>query len=157
MTPAITLAEKRGISHKVHSYSHDPGCTSYGEEAAEALQIDPGQVYKTLMVALNGDNKQLAVAIVPVAGQLNLKAAAKAFKVKKIAMADPQAAQRSSGYLLGGISPLGQKKAVPTLLDSSADHWPTVFVSAGKRGLEIELAARDLLTLTRGTLADLSG
>ncbi|WP_315980257.1 YbaK/EbsC family protein [Aliamphritea spongicola] len=109
MTPAITLAEKRGVAHKVHSYTHDPGCASYGEEAAAALQIDPAQVYKTLMVALNGDNKQLGVAIVPVAGQLNLKAAAKAFKVKKIAMADPQAAQRSSGYLLGGISPLGQK------------------------------------------------
>ena len=157
MTPAITLAEKRGIAHKVHSYTHDPGCASYGEEAAAALNIDPAQVYKTLMVALNGDNKQLGVAIVPVAGQLNLKAAAKAFKVKKITMADPQAAQRSSGYLLGGISPLGQKKSLPTLLDQTAEHWPAVFVSAGKRGLEIELAASDLLQLTRGQFADLTG
>ncbi|WP_261841521.1 Cys-tRNA(Pro) deacylase [Aliamphritea ceti] len=157
MTPAITLAEKQAVSHQVHSYSHDPNCESYGDEAAQALNINPGQVYKTLMVALNGDNKQLAVAIVPVAAQLNLKAAAKAFKVKKIAMADPQAAQRSSGYLLGGISPLGQKKALPTLLDSSAENWPTVFVSAGKRGLEIELQATDLLLLSKGQFADLTG
>ncbi len=157
MTPAITLAEKHAIAHQVHSYSHDPNCESYGEEAAQALNIDPGQVYKTLMVALNGDNKKLAVAIVPVAAQLNLKAAAKAFKVKKITMAESQTAQRSSGYLLGGISPLGQKKRLATLLDSSAESWPTVFVSAGKRGLEIELKATDLLLLCQGQLADLAG
>lgn len=153
MTPAIELAKKANISFSVHEYQHDPKTDSYGEEASVALNVSPDRVYKTLMVAVNGDNRQLAVAIVPVSGQLNLKAASSALKTKKLAMADPQQAQRSSGYLVGGISPLGQKKPLPTLLDDSAGQFETIFVSAGKRGLEIELSPADLLQLTNGSMA----
>ena len=156
MTPAINLAIKEGISFDTHEYTHHSGNNAYGEEAAIALNTSPQQVYKTLLVALNGDNRQLAVAIVPVAGQLNLKAAASALKVKKLTMADPQQAQRSTGYLVGGISPLGQKKRLKTLLDDSAETFETIFVSAGKRGLEIELQPADLLRLTGGQLASIS-
>ncbi|WP_299195662.1 Cys-tRNA(Pro) deacylase [uncultured Amphritea sp.] len=153
MTPAIQLAKKMKIRFDVHEYSHDPASESYGEEAATALNVSPERVFKTLLVALNGDNRQLAVAVVPVSGQLNLKAAASALKAKKLTMADPQQAQRSSGYLVGGISPLGQKKRLPTLVDDSAGQFETIFVSAGKRGLEIELSAADLLQLTNGSMA----
>lgn len=155
MTPAIKLAKRAKIRFNLHEYSHDPACESYGEEAAKALNVSPQRVYKTLMVALNGDSRQLAVAIVSVAGQLNLKAVASALKAKKVTMAEPQQAQRSSGYLLGGISPLGQKKSLPTLLDNSATAFDTIFVSAGKRGLEVELSPTDLLQLTHGSLASI--
>ena len=153
MTPAIKSAKKAQIKFTLHEYSHDPSVASYGEEAAQALGIDPAQVFKTLLVAVNGDNKTLAVGVVPVVGQLDLKAMATALKVKKVAMAEPKDAERATGYIVGGISPIGQKKRLPLVLDQSAEKLSTIFVSAGKRGLEIELAAVDLLQLTGGSLA----
>lgn len=151
MTPAIKLAEKRGITFTVKSYEHDPNCSSYGLEAAEKLNIDPAQIFKTLVVKL--DSGKLAVGIVPVTGSLNLKNIAKALGAKKAAMAPADEVQRSSGYVLGGVSPLGQKKRLPTVLDASAAEFAEIHVSAGKRGLEIALSPNDLLALTAGQLA----
>ena len=153
MTPAINTARQAGISHKIHEYNHDPAAESYGLEAAEKLQLDPARVFKTLVVKL--DSKQLAVAIIPVQSQLNMKRIASAAGAKKAAMADKAEVQRSSGYVLGGVSPLGQKKALPTFLHDSAEEYETLFVSAGRRGLEIELSPGDLLSLTNGEAADL--
>ena len=155
MTPAINVAIKAKVEHQVHEYQHDPSAESYGDEAARVLGIEPAQVFKTLLVALNGDNKKLAVGVVPVAGQLDLKAVAAALKVKKVTMANPQDAERATGYVVGGISPLGQKKRLPLVLDQSAHDFKTIFMSAGRRGLEIEMSAVDLLKLTQGMSADI--
>ncbi|KOO10890.1 hypothetical protein AKJ18_31930, partial [Vibrio xuii] len=143
MTPAINLAKKKKIAHTIHQYAHDPRADSYGLEAAEVLGQDPSQVFKTLLFCLNGEPKSLAVAVIPVDQKLNLKLAAKAAKAKKADMADPDIAQKTTGYVVGGISPLGQKKALPTFIHQSALDKETICVSAGKRGLEIELAAQD--------------
>lgn len=153
MTPAINLAKKKKVTHTIHQYEHDPRADSYGLEAAEVLGQDPKKVFKTLLFCLNGEPKNLAVAIIPVDQKLNLKLAAKAAKGKKADMADPEIAQKTTGYVVGGISPLGQKKALPTFLHESATEQDTICVSAGKRGLEIELAPKDLLSLTRGQFA----
>jgi Cys-tRNA(Pro)/Cys-tRNA(Cys) deacylase len=153
MTPAIKAAQAAGVQYRVHEYRHEPGNRNYGREAAEALGLDPRRVFKTLLVALNGDARRLAVAVVPVDGQLDLKAMAAASAAKKVEMADPAAAERVTGYLVGGISPLGQKRQLPTVLDETALAFPTVFVSAGRRGLEIELAPADLLRLSGGSTA----
>ena len=155
MTPAINLAKKKKISHTIHQYEHDPRADSYGLEAAEVLGQDPAKVFKTLLFSLNGEPKNLAVAIIPVDQKLNLKQAAKAAKAKKAEMANPDIAQKTTGYVVGGISPLGQKKALPTFIHSSAEEKQTICVSAGKRGLEIELAPADLAMLTRGQFAEL--
>ncbi|HDM8209904.1 TPA: Cys-tRNA(Pro) deacylase [Vibrio campbellii] len=155
MTPAINLAKKKKVTHTIHQYEHDPRADSYGLEAAEVLGQDPKKVFKTLLFCLNGEPKNLAVAIIPVDQKLNLKLAAKAAKGKKADMADPEIAQKTTGYVVGGISPLGQKKALPTFLHESATEQGTICVSAGKRGLEIELAPKDLLSLTRGQFAPL--
>jgi len=155
MTPAINLAKKKKISHQVHQYHHDPKHESYGLEAAEALGQDPKTVFKTLLFALDGQPKQLAVAIIPVEQKLNLKLAAKAAKAKKAEMADPDIAQKTTGYVVGGISPLGQKRALPTFIHASAKPLETMCVSAGKRGLEIELAPSDLAMLTRASFVEL--
>lgn len=154
MTPAIDLARKAGISYQVHEYGHDPKSESYGTEAAEKLGLDPDRVFKTLVVET--DAGELVVAIVPVSTSLNLKRVAKAVKAKKAAMADKQKVQRTTGYVLGGVSPLGQKKALTTVIDQSAQTRDAVFVSAGRRGLEIELAPQDLAMLTSAIFSDIA-
>ena len=141
-TPAIVAAERAGISFAVHEYVHDTRASSYGLEAAEKLGVDEKRVFKTLVADVDGT---LTVAIVPVESQLDLRALG-----KRVSMADPKLAERTTGYITGGISPLGQRKRLPTVLDESALAFETIHVSAGRRGLEIELAPADLLTLTGG-------
>ncbi|MCU7893496.1 MAG: Cys-tRNA(Pro) deacylase [Candidatus Thiodiazotropha sp. (ex Ustalcina ferruginea)] len=154
MTPAVIAAKKAGIPFKTHSYEHDSSHPSYGLEAAEKLGIAPERVFKTLVVERVG--KGLAVAVVPVSSQLDLKAFAKELKVKKVAMADANRVERSTGYVLGGVSPLGQKRQLVTLVDRSASRFPTICVSAGRRGLEIELAAEDLLRVLDASMGDIA-
>ncbi|MEV7179928.1 Cys-tRNA(Pro) deacylase [Kitasatospora sp. NPDC093679] len=144
-TPATVALEAAGVAYTVHAYDHDPAAASYGGEAAEVLGIPAGRVFKTLVADVDGT---LTVGIVPVSGQLDLKALAAAVGGKRAGMADPAAAERSSGYVLGGISPLGQRRPLRTVLDDSALGHSTVFVSAGRRGLEVELAPADLVSLT---------
>jgi Cys-tRNA(Pro)/Cys-tRNA(Cys) deacylase len=155
VTPAVKAAKAAGIEVSLHEYEHDPDNTHYGLEAAEALGLDPAKVFKTLLVALNADPRRLAVAIVPVNGQLDLKAMAAACRVKKVEMADPAAAQRATGYIVGGISPLGQKKRLPTVLDESALKLDVVYVSGGRRGLDIGIAPADLVRACQATAADI--
>lgn len=151
MTPAVEQAKKAGIAFHLHTYSHDATAESYGLEAAEKLDVAAEQVFKTLVVKLDG--KQLAVGIVPVTCQLGLKQIAKATGAKKAAMATPAEVERATGYVLGGVSPLGQKKRLLTVVDDTAQPHATIYVSAGRRGLEIELAPSDLVALTQGHLA----
>ena len=155
MTPAVRLAKKAQIPFDILEYSHDPHCAAYGEEAANTLGLDTAQVFKTLLVATDKTHAPLAVALVPVDHQLNLKTVAKCLGQKKLQMADAELAQKSSGYLVGGISPLAQKKPLPTLIDASAQNFDRIYVSAGRRGLEISLAANDLAKLCKGTFADI--
>jgi Cys-tRNA(Pro)/Cys-tRNA(Cys) deacylase len=145
MTPAVVAAQRAGIPFTLHEYEHDPASSSYGLEAAEKTGVDPARVFKTLVVAQDG---VLSVAILPVAAQLDLRALG-----KRAALADRAAAERATSYVLGGISPLGQRKRLPTVVDESALGHETIFVSAGRRGLELELAAGDLVTLTDARVA----
>jgi Cys-tRNA(Pro)/Cys-tRNA(Cys) deacylase len=149
-TPAITALERAGVGYVLHPYEHDPARTSYGLEAAEVLGVDPARVLKTLLAEADG---RLVVAVVPVAGSLDLKALARTLGARKAVMAEPAAAERATGYVVGGISPLGQRSAHPTIVDSSALDHPTVLVSAGRRGLDVELAPADLLALTAAVTA----
>ena len=151
MTPAIDLLKRQRVPHRVHEYHHDPAVASFGEEAALKLGLEQSRVFKTLLAQLAPN--ELVVAVVPVAGQLDLKALAQAAGAKKAEMADRQLAQRTTGYQLGGISPLGQKKRLRTFVDSSAQQFETIFCSGGRRGLEIELAPAQLVALTAATLA----
>ncbi|WP_354625519.1 Cys-tRNA(Pro) deacylase [Psychromonas sp. MME2] len=145
MTPAIDYLKKQQIDFQVHQYEHDKNGESYGLEAVQKLHLDARQVFKTLVVCL--DNHQLVVAIIPVAKKLSMKLIAKHFMVKKAMMADKNDVLRSTGYVLGGVSPFAQKKRIVTVLDDSALNFPSIYVSAGKRGVEIELAASKLQQL----------
>lgn len=154
MTPAVKMLKKFKIDFVVHEYEHDANSRSFGMEAAEKLGLDPARVYKTLIVS--SDTDQLFVAMVPVSKQLHLKKLASALKVKKVTMADPKRVERVSGYVVGGVSPLGQKKRLKTVLDSGANELETIFVSGGKRGLDIELKPRVLADVLDVTCADIS-
>lgn len=153
MTPAINTLKKAKVPHQIQEYEHNPNAESYGEEAAQALGLNPEQVFKTLLVSLAGHKSPLAVAVVPVSGKLSLKAVAKALGAKKADMADSAMAEKITGYLVGGISPLGQKKSLPTLIDASAQKLEKINVSAGRRGLEVSLSPDDLARLTRASFA----
>jgi Cys-tRNA(Pro)/Cys-tRNA(Cys) deacylase len=141
---------KAKVEFSTHAYEHDPAAKSYGLEAAEALGLAPEQVFKTLLVEVDG---KLTVGVVPVGKQLDLKAIAAAAGGKKAVMADPAAAERTTGYVVGGISPIGQKRALPTVVDSTATDHPTVYVSGGRRGLDIGLSPTDLITVTKARTA----
>lgn len=149
-TPATVALTRAGVPFTVHTYQHDPTADSFGLEAAQRLGLDPARVFKTLFAAVDGG---LVVGIVPVSTRLDLKAVASAVGGKRAAMADPAAAERSSGYVLGGISPVGHKRSHPTVLDESARRHATVYVSGGKRGMEVEITPADLLRVTEATTA----
>ena len=154
-TPALVALAAAGVPHTVHAYHHDAAVPfgrstgrSFGEEAATALNVSTAQVFKTLVADVDGS---LVVAVVPVAGSLDLKSLAAAVGGKRATMADVAAAERATGYVVGGISPLGQRRRLPTVVDVSALDYPTIYVSAGRRGLDVEIAAADLMTLTGAT------
>jgi len=154
MTPAVKMLEKAGVAFQLKSYEHDPRTPAYGEEAARALGLPADEVFKTLLARL--DDGRLAVAIVPVPCQLDLKALARAAGARKASLADPAEAERATGYVVGGISPLGQRKRLPTFLDESARTLEAIHVSGGRRGLEIRLAPSDLIRLTDAQEAPLA-
>ena len=151
MTPAVKALQEAGIEFRLHEYQHDPAAGSYGEEAAQKTGVDPGRVFKTLVVSPAG--MDLVVAVLPVSRQLDLKRLARAVGAKRATMADGKAVERTTGYVLGGVSPAGQKKKLRTVIDESASGHETIFVSGGRRGLEIELAPGDLSSLTGGRFA----
>jgi Cys-tRNA(Pro)/Cys-tRNA(Cys) deacylase len=152
-TPAIAALIRANVEHTLHPYHHDPGTTAFGDEVVTALGWDPERVFKTLVASVDGT---LVVGIVPVSAHLDLKALASAAGGKKAQLARVADAERSSGYVAGGISPLGQRKALPTVIDSTAELFPTVMVSAGKRGLQVELSPQDLIASCRATVADIA-
>ncbi|MCB0912122.1 MAG: Cys-tRNA(Pro) deacylase [Propionibacteriaceae bacterium] len=155
-TPATDALTRAGVAFELHPYDHDPDSTNYGDEAADALGVDPLRIFKTLVVDVGTTRPELAVAVVPVAGQLSLKHAAAALGAKKAAMADKALVARSTGYVLGGVSPLGQRTPLPTVIDETAQLWDTVYVSAGKRGLQVELSPDDLAAVTGASFADIA-
>lgn len=152
-TPATRLLEREGVPHVVHSYELDGVPTSYGEAAAAALGVEPERLLKTLVADVDG---RLVCGVVPVAGSLDLKALAGAVGGKRAVLAEPAAAERATGYVVGGISPLGQRTRVPTVVDETAELYDSVVVSAGRRGLSVELAPADLVRLTAAVLADVA-
>ena len=155
MTPAIEILKKKNVPFVLHDYEHDPNSHSYGIEAAEKLGFDPAKVFKTLVVT--DDKSNLYVGMVSVSKQLNLKKLAAALKVKKLSMADKNLVERVTGYVVGGVSPLGQKKRLPTVIDSDAVNREKIYVSGGKRGLDIEIAPHDLVVLLAAKSAQISG
>ena len=152
-TPALVILQRSGVDFSVHTYAHDPAAESFGMEAAEGLDLDPATVFKTLLAEVDGAS---TVAIVPVTGQLDLKGLAAARGGKRARMMEVAAAERLTGYVAGGISPLGQRKALPTVIDTSAEGLATIYVSGGQRGLDIGIAPADLLRLTAATYAPIS-
>lgn len=152
-TPAIAALTRAKVTHTLHPYSHDPASTAFGDEVVAALGWDPHRVFKTLVASVDGE---LVVGIVPVSSQLDLKALASAAGGKKAQLAKVADAQRSSGYVVGGISPLGQRKTLPTVIDTSARDHESILISAGKRGLQVELAPVDLITQCRATVASIA-
>lgn len=154
MTPAINLLKKNKCDFKIYKYEHDSDCTNFGDEAVEKLGLDANQVYKTLLVELTP--KELVVCVLPVANQLSLKEVATIFGVKKAEMASKDEAQKVTGYLLGGISPLGQKKLLRTVLDESTKSFETIFISGGKRGLDIEVKPKDLEVLLKAKIGKIT-
>ncbi|MBB4912627.1 Cys-tRNA(Pro) deacylase [Actinophytocola algeriensis] len=152
-TPAIALLVKKKVAHQVHEYDHDPRSASFGQEASELLGLPAERVFKTLVAEVDGN---LTIGVVPVAGSLDLKALAAASGGKKAKMADIAAAERATGYVAGGISPLGHRKRLPVVVDSSAQQFDTIFCSGGRRGLEIEVAPADLVALADATVAAIS-
>jgi len=153
VTPAVSAAQRAGVPFALHRYEHDPAAASYGLEAAERLGVDPAGVFKTLVARVDG---KLVVALVPVERSLDLGALADAVGGKRASMADVREAERATGYVAGGISPLGQKKSLPTVIDETALMRDRVFVSGGRRGLEIELGPGDLARLTSASVASIS-
>jgi Cys-tRNA(Pro)/Cys-tRNA(Cys) deacylase len=153
-TPATALLAKAKVPFTLHPYEHDPRSQAYGEEAAEALGVDPARIFKTLIATVEG---KLACAVVPVAARLDLKAFAAALGGKRAEMADPAAAARATGYVVGGISPLGQRSRLRVVVDESASRFETVYVSAGRRGLQVELAPGDLVRVADAELAPIAG
>jgi Cys-tRNA(Pro)/Cys-tRNA(Cys) deacylase len=153
MTPALRRLEAAGVPFRLHRYAHDPAADSFGREAADKLGVAPDRLFKTLVADIDG--KGAVLAVLPVAGRLDLKKLAVAAGGKKADLADPKQAERLTGYVVGGISPVGGRKALPTLLDETALLYETIFVSAGQRGLQIELAPADLQAVSGATLADL--
>ncbi|RIK96372.1 MAG: Cys-tRNA(Pro) deacylase [Proteobacteria bacterium] len=154
MTPAVRAAQEAGVEHAVLAYEHDPDAEAYGEEAARALGVPPAEVFKTLVAKT--DAGQLVVAVVPVAQRLDPKALAAALGAKRVELAPPAEAERATGYVVGGISPLGQKRRLPTVIDASALAHARIHVSAGRRGLEIRLAPADLVRLVAATTAPIA-
>jgi Cys-tRNA(Pro)/Cys-tRNA(Cys) deacylase len=152
-TPATVALRAAGIPFTEHAYVHDAAKTNFGLEAASALGLDPDRVFKTLLADVDG---RLIVGIVPVTGKLDLKRLAAAVGGKRAAMADPAVAERRTGYVVGGISPIGQKSAHPTVIDETAELWDTVYVSGGRRGLDLELTPADLVRATNAILADIA-
>ena len=153
MTPGINQVKKNKVSHKIHEYSHDESSESYGLEAADKMGVTQERIFKTLVVTL--DNQNLVVGIIPVSSMLSMKLIAKAVGAKKATMADKLDVERSTGYVLGGVSPLGQKRRLSTIIHSSASNYSSIYVSAGRRGLEIELSPADLAKLTNGKFVDI--
>ena len=151
MTPAVQALKKAKVWYALHPYEHQPGHENYGLEAAQALNLPKSRVFKTLLVELQGPGTCMGIGILPVSARLDLKAMAASAGVKKAAMADPRDAQRVTGYVLGGISPLGQKKQLLTVIDVKALEWETIHVSGGKRGLQIELAPQALIELCQAS------
>ncbi|TEX50453.1 MAG: aminoacyl-tRNA deacylase [Actinomycetales bacterium mxb001] len=152
-TPALIALQREQVPHSVHAYDHDPAVANFGLEAAQELGVEPARVFKTLLADVDGTP---VVAIVPVSGSLDLKALASARGAKRARMLEPSVAERLTGYVVGGISPLGQRTSSATVIDASALDFATVYVSAGRRGLDVELDPRDLMRLTAADLAPIA-